>query len=278
MKTLFISDLDGTLLTPAGELSTYTKDSLNYLLDQGMNLTFATARTASTALKIIEDIRLRLPVIFMNGVAVYDRSRQRYIEEYELHPEQAEAALLLLARLGVPAFIYAIIDNRLFCYSPPGLTPSMQKFRSHRELVHAKVFTPIESYSELIGQKLIYVNVIGPRAELLPIYEAFQAIEGLEILFYEDVYEDDWFLEIHLKGVSKGTAVTHLKEELDIEELVVFGDNLNDLPMFQVADFRYAVANGKEPVRALADRIIGSNTEDAVAKELLKIWERKALT
>lgn len=49
------------------------------------------------------------------------------------------------------------------------------------------------------------------------------------------------------------------------ERLVVFGDNLNDLPMLDIADVAVAVANAHEKVKERADIIIGCNNDDAVS-------------
>ena len=43
MKTLYISDLDGTLLNPNAELSAYTKDTLNRMIADGLCFSVATA-------------------------------------------------------------------------------------------------------------------------------------------------------------------------------------------------------------------------------------------
>ena len=49
MKTLFISDLDGTLLTKEGKVSAYSSERLNAMLDRGMLFTYATERSADSA-------------------------------------------------------------------------------------------------------------------------------------------------------------------------------------------------------------------------------------
>lgn len=41
MKTLYISDLDGTLLNSGAEISEFTQDTLSKLLLQGLNFTIA---------------------------------------------------------------------------------------------------------------------------------------------------------------------------------------------------------------------------------------------
>ena len=40
--------------------------------------------------------------------------------------------------------------------------------------------------------------------------------------------------------------------------LVCFGDNLNDIPMFEFADEAYATANAAEKLKEIATDVIGS--------------------
>jgi len=51
----------------------------------------------------------------------------------------------------------------------------------------------------------------------------------------------------------------------DPRMVTVFGDNLNDLGLFAVAGHRVAVRNAQSELKSLADEVIGSNDEDAVA-------------
>ena len=53
--------------------------------------------------------------------------------------------------------------------------------------------------------------------------------------------------------------------------MVVFGDSVNDIPMFKAADEAYAVANAIDELKAAATAVIGSNEEDAVAAFLKEI-------
>ena len=66
MRRLFVSDLDGTLLNSEAQLSDETVAIINEGLERGMDFTISTARTPTTALKIIEKLSLRLPVMMMN--------------------------------------------------------------------------------------------------------------------------------------------------------------------------------------------------------------------
>ena len=72
MKTLYISDLDGTLLTPDVEISKFTANTLNRLIEKGMLFSYATARSFTTAGKITADITAHFPLILYNGAVVVD--------------------------------------------------------------------------------------------------------------------------------------------------------------------------------------------------------------
>jgi hydroxymethylpyrimidine pyrophosphatase-like HAD family hydrolase len=75
------------------------------------------------------------------------------------------------------------------------------------------------------------------------------------------------FLELMAGGVSKGRGLETALGRWGIPpaEVLAFGDEENDLPLFRAAGFSAAPASGKETVRAAADFVIGPNSEDGVA-------------
>lgn len=273
MKTLFISDLDGTLLNPEALVSRRSIKIINELLDDGMLFTCATARTASTALRLTRDLNLQLPLILMNGSAVYDRSRKVYQNVASIAAAAVQEIFSLLRERSCPAFVYSIKNEHLQCFAPPFLNPGMKAFRQRREREYGKVFTDIKAYDELASDKIIYFTFIGGQHELLPVYDVLRRREDVNALFYQDIYSENWFLELSRPGVSKGTAALYLKEQAEADYLCVFGDNLNDLPLFEAADFCMATSNAHPALREKADCIIGSNAEDAVALTLKSIHE-----
>ena len=69
---LYITDLDGTLLGLKPEVPLLTVDMLNELIDEGINITYATARSIVSARPILKDVNFKLPVITMNGAFITD--------------------------------------------------------------------------------------------------------------------------------------------------------------------------------------------------------------
>jgi hydroxymethylpyrimidine pyrophosphatase-like HAD family hydrolase len=92
----------------------------------------------------------------------------------------------------------------------------------------------------------------------------------LEERFGDTVYitkSSPTFLEVLSAGVTKGSGLQTAMDRygLSPEEVIAFGDEENDLPMFTVAGFAAAPANARPVVRAAADFVTGANTVDGTA-------------
>ena len=81
------------------------------------------------------------------------------------------------------------------------------------------------------------------------------------------------FVEVSAPGVDKASGLAALAAELGVAaaDVLAFGDMPNDLPMLRWAGTGWAVANGHDDVRAVADRVCGSNDDDGVARELERL-------
>ena len=90
------------------------------------------------------------------------------------------------------------------------------------------------------------------------------------IVFQQDIYTKEQWLEIMPREASKSNAVLQLKEKLGCKKVISFGDAANDIDMFQISDEAYAVANASDELKQAATEIIGGNDEDGVARWLAK--------
>ncbi|MCL2858922.1 MAG: HAD family hydrolase [Streptococcaceae bacterium] len=80
-------------------------------------------------------------------------------------------------------------------------------------------------------------------------------------------------IDIMNAGISKATGLTHLLSHFNwtAENLVAFGDQMNDLEMLQFAGKSIAVSNAVEQIKAVSDIQIGSNNENSVLLEIEKL-------
>lgn len=274
-NTLFVSDLDGTLLNRQDKLSDFTIATLNRLLDRGLLFTFATARSIHSARKVTEGLSPRLPWIVHNGAFIIDSASGNRIFQTFFTPEQKEILKEEALRLGLFPLVYAIVDGRervsfLEGSEPrhPGMAFYLQNRRNDPRL------RPAKTIEELYRGESFYMTFIHQRETLAPLWERVKGLDWANGTFQQELYRQEHWLELMPQLATKAQAAQRLKESLGCSRLVAFGDAVNDLPLFAAADERYAVANAIEELKAAATGIIGSNEEDGVARFLLKRQEQ----
>ena len=268
MNTLYISDLDGTLLNKNAELSKETIDSLNRLIKEGVQFSCATARTPATVSPILKDVSLSVPAVLMNGVLVYDLSKKEYVKVEYLNQDAFSEILAQIHEAKVEAFVYSIHGNILQTYYEHLTTPCMQHFYQERLEKFQKPFAKVDNFDQLDKKDVIYTLFLNSKEVLDPIYEKIvelQKFYDIDVSYYLDVYgENVYCMEVYSNKASKYNAVNYLRQQYHYDRIIGFGDNLNDLPLFQACDEAYAVENARAQVRAAANKVIESNEENGV--------------
>lgn len=267
MKRLYISDLDGTLFNSNAEITDHTADTINALIDKGMYFTFATARSVYSAKPMTSKLRINVPCILMNGVSVYDLHNGRYIKNEYISEKASAEVIGCFERHDVQCFMYKIHEDLLTAYFTEMTSAVMQKFAEERRSRFKKPFVQCPFFQADRG--IVYFTTQGEYGELLPLKREIDSIEGVDCAFYEDTYTKKYYLEVFSDRASKANGIKFLKEELGFGEVVCFGDNMNDLPMFAASDIRIAVENAKQEVKNAADFVTSSNDDDGAAKWLI---------
>lgn len=271
MKTLYISDLDGTLLNNNAEITDKSKKLLNEFLSKGNYFSVATARTGATVIQMLDGVNVNVPVILMNGVATYDTQKSKYVNVHSFSDKAKKDFLSEVCSFGSPGFLFCIDNDNLSTFYENTNSPNAKSFIKEREEKFGKKFTKVESYLDCIDYSAVYYSYSDTYEKLKPLYEKTKQIEGIRAEFYRDTYHPDfWYFEVCSENASKYNAVLWLKENYNFDKVVAFGDNLNDIPLFRAADECYAVENAKEDVKKHATAVIGKNTENAVAEFLNK--------
>lgn len=264
--TIYISDLDGTLLNADALISVNSKTLLNDALNNAIKFTIATARTPATVVNILKDINITLPIVTMNGSAIYDIKNNRYLYYLTIEQELVSKLQNIISTENLNAFVYSIKDNHLFVYHNSLTHPYQIKFYEERRNTPYKTF--IEKILP-IDSKVLYFTIMDYEDKINSLYHKIRDIPGLSIVKYRDTYNKEIInLEIYHKSASKANAINYLKIYFHFDKLVSFGDNLNDIPMFEVSDECYAVSNAVDELKDISTSVIGSNLDDSVAKFL----------
>lgn len=274
MKTVYISDLDGTLLNSDCKLSEETKRGLNKIIESGTAFTFATARSPVSANKIFGEINMNLPCILMNGVLIYDLSTHKYVKSENFCVEAVAGIISEIRKNKLTAFVYELCDNEFMTYYENLEQPQMHEFYQSRVEAYGKRFTKVESIESISKDGIIYFTLLYPHDVLKPVNDAVKKLDGVRTAFYQDIYSNGmWYLEIFSSSANKAEGVRFIREMGGYDRVVSFGDNLNDLPLFEASDVRCAVENAVADIKAKADVIIDSNNDNGVVRYILSQTE-----
>ena len=264
MKTLYVSDLDGTLLRSDETTSEYTNSAINELVDKGMIFSYATARSYQTAHKVTRGINAKIPLIVYNGAMVVDNNDGSFLLKNFFGDDVLALIQDLLAHDVFP-IVYSFIDGiEKFSYISEKCSEGMKAFVDTRK--GDKRDNPVDNIEDLNKGEIFYVTCIDSKHKLEPLYEKYK--DKYHCVFQVDIYTQTQWFEIMPQQASKSNAIKQLKEYLECDKVVVFGDGKNDVDMFALADEAYAVENAVSELKALATAVIDSNNNDGVAKWL----------
>lgn len=265
---LFISDLDGTLLNRNAQLTDYSRRTINLLVEKGMSFTAATARTYATVSKILNGLHVNAPIILMNGALIRDLQKDEYVYSAIIDNSVSNKIISIMHEMNLYSFMYTIQNGDMVPYYEKIATPEMRAFYEERKNKYYKQFLQTSDFGS-VNDNSLYFSLINKKENLMPFYEKIKDFQDIKLTFYRDVYSNDlWYLEIFSPNASKENAVNFLKNEYGYDKIICFGDNLNDISLFNASDKKYAVENAAPELKKLADRIIGSNESDGVARFL----------
>ncbi len=268
MRTLYVSDLDGTLLRPDGRVSAYSLDVLNRLIEAGVLFTYATARSLSSASVVTEGLRMRVPVIVYNGAHIVDaRTGERLASETFSGEARAYVQGLLRAH-GVSPIVYAFVDGReSVSWDAKQVNAGKRFYLDSRQ--GDRRLRRLEGADGLFDGEVFYYTCIGTSSELRPLYGALAGDARYTCTLQQELYRPEYWLEIMPRRATKADALAKLRALLHCDRAVVFGDAVNDMPLFRAADACYAVKNATDALKRMATGIIDGNG-DGVARWLAR--------
>ena len=263
---LYVTDLDGTLLGETPEVPEKAAEMLNKMMKCGLRFSVATARAWASARPILEKLELTLPVVLYNGAQIVDPKTGKVLEQCELSREQ----LCGIHKAMAGAEVCGRFEGQVESVVRSSWMKSEENeglFAYTKTRAGDKRFRPVTEENRLYDGAIITVNAFDRKEKLEKAAESIKKIEGLAYTLISDNYVEGWYwLSVMRADATKAQGVLRLKERVGAETLTCFGDNLNDLPMFAIAEEACAVGNAHETLKGAASHIILPNTQFGVPK------------
>ncbi len=267
MRTLYVTDLDGTLLNTKDKISPYSLEVINSLVEQGILFTYATARSLVSASVVTAGLSTQIPVIVYNGAFIIKPATGEILASAGFEKAETEYVIEILRRYHISPAVYSYIEGaEKVSMDRTKLNEGKQRYLDSRK--GDKRFRLLENEQGLYDGEIFYFTCIGEEAQLRPVYELLVGDNRYTCTLQQELYRPEYWLEIMPKKATKAVAIQTLKKLWNCDRIVSFGDAINDIPMFRISDECYAVSNAVEKLKEMATDVIGSNEEDGVAKWL----------
>lgn len=110
-KTLYVTDLDGTLLNKNDRINPKSIKIINDLVEKGMLFTYATARSLVSASVVTEGLSTNIPVIAYNGAFIFHPKSAEILSQEDFSQEEMNYAEKTIRTNGIYPLVYSFIDG-----------------------------------------------------------------------------------------------------------------------------------------------------------------------
>ena len=272
MYKLIAIDLDGTLLNTYGEISETSKRILKELNQKNIKVIIASGRTIDSIKAISSEISSDKYIIAGNGAIIYDIQKKDVIYEKYITKSKALNIIKICEDNSITYSVYTnktiVADslkyNILYYYKQ-----NLKKEPSKKTSI--TIVPSIYDYVKYTdNEKIMKIFICDKHQSIFnSIIKKISKIEDIEILDVshmsrkiisngtEDVTLEYFYTEITEKNVDKWYALEYLIDKLNINknEVIAIGDNVNDLKMIQNSELGIAMKGSSPKVTEVANYI-----------------------
>jgi Cof subfamily protein (haloacid dehalogenase superfamily) len=258
---LFVSDVDGTLVTPDKTLTPATVAAVRRLREAGIGFTLVSSRPPRGMAMLIERLQVELPFAAFNGGALVAPD-MTLIEAKRLSEEVARDTIALFQLRGVEVWGFA--DDNWLVTDDAGAYIARER--------HTVGFDPtvVPDFESVIDRLDKLVGVSEHPALLATVEgEAQRRLRGRANARRSQAY----YLDVTNREADKGHAVRAICLSVGVPpaQTAVIGDQANDIAMFKVAGLSIAMGQGTDEVKASAHFVTNPNTADGVARAVERL-------
>ncbi|HEX7737020.1 MAG TPA: Cof-type HAD-IIB family hydrolase [Ktedonobacteraceae bacterium] len=265
---LIAIDIDGTLLTPQGQITPRTREAIRAAQSAGVIVTLATARRYIGAQAVAETLGIELPLIVYDGTLIVSHPSRAILARQTLEAEVARLAIEIFQRNDIQPVVHPC--EKEYCVNEevwtgpaecdnPGLLPYLTAAARRVKRM---------PYTVMNARATEALRVVA-FADKEALERALPEVTGLDCSwnFAPRGSYNSAELAILPAGCSKASGVTALAARYGIElaQVMALGDSYNDLEMLRMVGLGVAMGQAPEQVQAAARAVTTTNTEEGVA-------------
>lgn len=258
---LIASDMDGTLLDEHGEVPPETYDLILALREKGVHFAASSGRRFDRLCQFFAPVRDKMDFVAANGAQVY--------VDGELVDREVFSHLGI-RRLAKTVGKFESLHMALFDDEKSFLLDDEDKFvrEIDKDLPNAERIW----YLPEPDVSILKISIYCEDGHVMDYAYALSRELGDEFLFAPS---GTHWIDALQRGVNKATGIEQVMAHHGItrDEVMAFGDSMNDYEIIRFVGTGCAMANGRPALKAVANRVIGYNYDQAVQGEMRKLLE-----
>lgn len=224
-KTLYVSGIDDVLISENHSAVQYSKVELNRLIESGVKFTVSTIHTPAEVIALMSGVNLKLPIIVMDGAAMYNIKGKEYIETKCLSPEICAKAERIIEKNGLHCFVNALYDHSLMIFYGELKNPAEKDlFETHRSSPYGNYIRKIYRHYDN-SERVIYLTVLAEKEKVLRLEKELEEQLRLfvRVTVYSSEYDGYLYLKVYSPFASKQEMLKKLWSHTDAESMVTIG-------------------------------------------------------
>lgn len=258
---LIASDMDGTLLDEHSEVPPETYDLILALREKGVHFAASSGRRFDRLCQFFAPVRDKMDFVAANGAQVY--------VDGELVDREVFSHLGI-RRLAKTVGKFESLHMALFDDEKSFLLDDEDKFvrEIDKDLPNAERIW----YLPEPDVSILKISIYCEDGHVMDYAYALSRELGDEFLFAPS---GTHWIDALQRGVNKATGIEQVMAHHGItrDEVMAFGDSMNDYEIIRFVGTGCAMANGRPALKAVANRVIGYNYDQAVQGEMRKLLE-----
>jgi len=264
-------DLDGTLLSPAGEVTPRAKEAVQKCLSAGLLVCFATGRNWTESRPVLDAVGHWPTAVFVGGAMVIDTEQRVTLHRTMMEPALAAQLCEFLESSGHAVLALQDTGTAGVDYLVSGDVPLNDATRQWMSATNSAVHR-VERLGRYAHEHTIRIGICATPQEIADVIRELAQRFGDRIV-YQNLMVPAYgveVLEVFDPAVNKWEGVLHVARRHNVEpsQIIAIGDDVNDIPMIRGAGLGVAMGNARPQVQAVAQRIIGANRDEGLAQFL----------
>lgn len=260
MIKLIASDMDGTFLDESQCVPEGSYDLILRLRDAGVRFVASSGRRFDTLHELFEPVADCMDFVASNGAQVVVGGTLIDREVY------SHAAVRRLARI---VDMFDVMHLALFDETRSFLLDDEQRFEREKD---KNLPNPVRVYDVPSPEiSILKASVYCDDDVMDMAYILSRELEG-DFVFAPSGRK---WIDVMQRGVSKATGIEQVLAAHDArpDEMMAFGDSMNDYEILRMAGTSVAMGNARSAIKQIATKVIGTNVEHSVQRELRALLE-----